>query len=508
MAKIVKQFTKFIFPFSYDKEVVRPEKTVFLNKKGVETRVFLPCSVIPESLRDGLELLLSEEGGCTKIADCYELNIQARKRFFLPPRKEEYLDFYCRQAGADPLRVAIQEIRLYLFESSVGFVELECSYESDSLDDYLNCNYFICEAKSDKNRFVHHAKIWDEESKASRVEDVEFTVKDLLDAIFGQAAAQGGIEFTYLKAKPIIYSYLLTDEKAENHGDLLKHAAKNYKESYKFDDSCGTSGSLHPFENSYWASSLNGVTNYSYLTGNEITDTFFINNFYSKMKRTYYFLFLNVLHQRGAVSRIMGRMGSLDRLGNDYHVMKQELKLARQYEAESINLKFRAFFQCPSSVEHINQYYNMLHTTFQVGTLYDNFTADIKNLQNICNKYVERIKERDDKFKKIKSIKTEIFVSLFGMLVAEVTLINSSWALIEKLMGKSLSFWSPAILILVITVCSPLITIFINTKKQCEEIAQMKKALKEEAKEKLVEDDKKRKKRGRLLKRLSKKKEK
>ena len=201
----------------------------------------------------------------------------------------------------------------------------------------------------------------------------------------------------------------------------------------------------------------------------------------------------------------MGEMGQLDRLENNYQVMKKQLRQARIYEAEAINLKFRGFFKCPSTIEHVNNYYDTLYSAFQVGSFYDNFSSDIKNLQNICSKYVERIKDREEKFKKLKAAKTEIFVSIFGTIVAEVTLFDSSWSLIEKVIGRSLSFFSPAIIILFATMLSPIITIVSNVKKQLAIIKDLESQILEQEEDNLVENDKERRKRGRLLEKLKRK---
>ena len=331
----------------------------------------------------------------------------------------------------------------------------------------------------------------------------------LLERLFTSVSSEEkAIRFIYKESKPLIYSYVLTDEKPEDINDLLQHLSKNYKQSYKFDDSCTKTKALHPFENSYWTSSLNGATNLSYCVGDSVTDAFFMNNFYTKTKDVYYFLFLNIIHQRQAVTRIMGEMGQLDRLINDYYVMQDQLKLARRYEAEAINLKFRAFFKAPSYVEHVNDYYDMLYASFQIGQFYDNFSSDMKNLQSICSKYVERINEREGKIKKRKSAQTEIFVSIFGAIVAEISLFNSSWSLVEKVLGRSISFFSPGIIILCATLVSPLITIFVNVGKKTAEIKALTAEIEGQRKDKLVEDDEARRYKGKFITKVDKTREK
>lgn len=506
MPNVLKQYTKFIFPFQFEKEGVDPKGAQLENSKGVKQSIFEPFSVHTESLREGLDLMLSAEGGKSKIADCYALNINCRKHFLLPPKKTEVLSFVNRQSEGASFDVAISEIKVYLFESHIGFVEVECEYSSRTIESYLELNYFICEAKSDKNLFVYHKKNWDPATKTTSVESISFSMKDLLEKVLSSISkSPDGIHFVYHKVKPVIYSHLIVDEKPDNMGELLQHLAKNYKSSYKFDDSCSKVKTFHPFENSYWTTSLNGAVNISFLTDDENTNDFFVNNFYHKTRNTYFFLFLNVVHQRYAIMRIIGKMGNLDRLANDYYVMAEELTLARQYETDAINLKFRAFFKLPSNIDHINVYYDTIYESFQVGTLYDHFDGEIKNLQNICGKYVDRIKERDEKIRKRKNAKIEIFVSIFSALVAEVTLFNNSWSLIEKVLGHSVSFWSPAILILFGTLISPMFTIIFNVSKKVTEIKQLTKQIDSDKSDYLLEDDKTRKKKGRMIAKLRKK---
>lgn len=510
MSNILKQYTKFIFPFQYKKDSVDLKSVQIENKKGVKQNVFEPFSVHTESLRDGLELMLNKDGGKSKIADCYRLNVNCRKHFHLPSKKTEPLTFCMRQAG-ESFDIRISEVQIYLFESQVGFIEVECEYLASDIDTYMDLNYFICEVKSEKNQFIYHDKVWNEETKTSTISDVSFSMSELLDSILNTACKSAdAISFNYRNSKPVIYSHVLLDKKPENLDELLPNIANNYKYSYKFDSSCTKIQSFHPFENSYWTSSLNGAVNVSFLSDDDITNDFFTNNFYTKTQNTYFFLFLNVLHQRYAIISVMGKMGNLDHLTNNYIVMEKELKLARQYELEATSLKFRAFFNLPSTVEHINEYYDRLYKSFQVGTLYNSFTADIGNLQSICGKYVERINEREEKIKKRKIAKMEIFVSIFGVVVAEVTLFNNSWTLIEKVIGRTLHFYSPAILILFLTLLSPIITIILSVSKTLTEIKALSKQLNAEKQDSLVEDDKKRwaneKAINRLRKRRSKKK--
>jgi ABC-type multidrug transport system fused ATPase/permease subunit len=188
----------------------------------------------------------------------------------------------------------------------------------------------------------------------------------------------------------------------------------------------------------------------------------------------------------------------------DYGVMQEQLEKAQKFHADAINLKFRAFFKMPSFVEHINKYFNLLQNSLKVNDLYDHFTSELENVTDICNTYVERIKARDTKIKEKRSAYKEIFVSIFSEIVALVVLFNSSWDLIEKVMGRTISFWSIQLLVVFGTLLSSIIPVVISVCSKANDIKAINAALNKEMKDKLVEDDKLRKKRKKLRKIITK----
>ncbi len=285
---------------------------------------------------------------------------------------------------------------------------------------------------------------------------------------------------------------------------LLFTLRRNYKDTYKvpYDNDISDDPYIkRQFENSYWTMSFNGAVNLSYLTGDGVTDSFFGDNFYSKLHDTYFSLFLHVLHQRFAMMKYMGDMGQLDTLCNDYYIMKKELKAAEDYNAKAARLKYRAFFKLPSSVEHVNDYFNLLYRTFRVNELKQSFFNDIEALTDICKTYVERIKARDDKIASKRKKKIEIFVSSLGTLVAVGTLLDSYWGLLEKLMGNRVDFWSAQILVFLGALLVPVVTVIVDVVYRIKEICKITKDLKDELEENLVESDKVRKKRKKLINR-------
>lgn len=508
------QFTRFVYAFSYD------EKSPFDGNAcaeidGKAVKVFDRTSFKPENLRRGLDELLRKDGGASKIADCYELRDECRKAFFLPVCNDANLKFYSRYG--DEYELSIPKIQLFLFESGVGFVSMEAIYEIDHKDDineYYSCNYYISEIKGRGNHF---------EVTYDNGEQIPFTTADLLAKIIdlvpnAQLLQQDGAEQVekaegnslsnsvfYTGNRGVIFSYLLLDKQPTDDTlhNLLYLSRKNYVGSYKppkiYSSLKDDPYVKRIYENMFWSCSYNAAVNISYLVGDKKADdhsrgtTANGKGLPQKLRNTYFFLFINALHQRCAMMKYISEMGTLDELDMDYDTMKRELKECNALHSAALNLKFRDFFLVPSTIENINIYYDLLLSSFCVNTLYKSFIDDINMLKSLCDSYVTRINERDKKIRQKRKIKVGIFVSLFGSLVALASLINSYWSVLEKAFGKSVSIWSAPVIIAICLIIAPIITIIWDTVEQGREMRKITKELADERADNLVESDKQRK---------------
>lgn len=491
MAVIENQFTKFVFPFKYKKGQIDPTIAKFQGRNG-ERAVFSAISLEAEELREGLGLMLSVGSSSAKIADCYRLDVNSRAYFNLPNRKTDYLVFCTRQLDAgEKFHVAITDVDVYLFESGVGVLEFECVYESKSIEDYIHLNYFISEPKSEKNYFISTREKFNLQTCEKERVEYKFTVKSFVDNIINSMCVnkQQELNIEFFDVKPIVLSNVLFDERPENLEVLLKYAAKNFKDSYRLSDQSCPVNIYAPFDNSFWAITMKGVINMNYVTDHEGTNEFFRNVFPKKVRGVYHTLFLHVVHQKYSTMYMLSKMGQLDRLSMNYDVMKKELVDAQHCRNEAFNLMFRAFFQIPSEQEHINMFYEYVYKNFRVNDLQNNFKNDIANLENLCDTYIKRIKERQNKIKEKKNAFTEIFVAIFGTVVAEITLINSSWNIIEKLYSKSVSFGSLGVVALVTAIILPLVTITVDVVKRIKDIIKINQELSQEVENGFVEKD-------------------
>lgn len=480
--KILKHFVKVLLPFRYDvKGDCRLEQITVRTKREKEKHLFQKFGFEKVDMRNGLPEVFSSVENTSSIVKCYRVDSNSRKDFGLPERGTGRLGFHCRSKDVTEIyNVAITDVSLYLFESGVGFVELECNYESDDVAAYIDCNYFLCEIKSESNYFILPSN-----TGGTGESDMKFTVKQLLEKVLRHVP---GVQDFYQDAewgesihKGIVYSYLYLDEKPKDLQGLLFHLRNNFKESYQMPVNDATldfdPAVRKPFDNSYWTASYNGVTNVSIKTKNKSTNNHFEVNFVSSLHGAYFVLFLATLHQRFAVMQLIGKMGQLDKLDMDYETMRVELSVARKYQAEAANLKFRSFFRYPSYMEHINGYYEFLQKAYCIEELLEHFTSDLDNLEQLCTVYVEKIKVREEQLKRCKTAKIEIFVGIFGMIVGGFSLLNDALELVEKLSGVSAASFTAPVIITTVLLAVPSILVLWDAYNRIREVKSIKEEI-------------------------------
>lgn len=492
-AKIKKQFTKFLYPFHYDAKITDLDGVTTAGRNG-DLSVFVAFSQQSEQLRGGLAELLSMDGGSAQICKCYKVNDAARSLFSLPKRASEPVKLHIRQDKADESHeIRITDLKIYLFESEVGFAEVEIECVGDELAEVMDCNYFIGELKSEKNYFTYKKATKTSKDSPEIVTETQFALGDLFGELLKYVGNAIGVgkSSEFLKSKALIFSYVLFDKEPRNIGEILFNLRENYKQSYKAPQAATDLSDRHvcqQFGNSYFGASYNGAVNVSYMVDDDKTNNFFADNFYSSLKNTYYSLFLNVLHQRYAIMKFIRDMGHLDQLENDYEKMKYQLRIAKLYQAKIANLKFRDFFLMPSLIEHVNNYFNLLYKTFEIAELERSLNTDLSSIAAICETYVQRIKEREKTVATRKKAKIGIFVSLFGMLVGVMDLIDSYWSVLEKSLGWPVTFFSPQILLIIGLLLLPVVTVIVQISYEIADLRKKGKALRTEEENDLVEE--------------------
>ena len=505
--KLVNGFTKLIIPFQFDtkeykeidgkdvskenselKEKLKLDKFCYI-KNGKERHPFIKSELVPTDLVGGLEDMmqndneylrifksndeeLSEDYDSSTVADIYDINADDREYFYLDRKPNALYKYSFKENGiAKSVNISIPEIKVFLFESYAGFLEIEFNYEDNAIDaeTYLSTNYSLSRINHGNSSFCWNKRISKDES-----EEVTFDIRKLVELIFskdimgsvhniGKYYTGEKVDFDYT---PQVFTYALFDKKPENIDELIFNIKKNFKGSFRFPDDERTlkKYTYQVFDNSYWAHSLNVAANISFLTENQSTNKFFENDFINRLKSTYYFLYMCVLNQKYGIIIQKGKLSQFDEYDTDYYSMKGELKKVQKYKMDALKFKYKAFFKTPSNEEHINDYYKHLSISKNIQELYTSFMDDLSSNETVYLTLVKKMTDDQDEEVKVSGYERDMFVSLIGSIVAICQLLMAK----ATLFGTGLKWYD--IIINVILVVIPIINLGINMESKIRQI--------------------------------------
>ena len=424
MSKIIKQFSKIIVPFSYYLE----NREAFFQKKaeGKDIKIWNEFSFSTNHLFDYIndKCNLSDSNS---IMRALSMSDGARAMFGLRGANSLMeLSTRGNQAGKK-LKVKLRSINLYLFETHIGFLDFDWEYVDGDMSDFVNANYFLSELKSDKN--VLNVQTGKDDIAEVHLKEVIENILCLFDNVTGFDIDEN---VSFYDLKPIAYSAILLDKEYDELENDLHKLASGDKSSYKTEktDICSL------FKNSKWVGSDTTMTNVAWLVGDEVTDNFFQTQFLSNARMGYFYLFLLILNRKFT---LLKRLHQINKLNPKSAILDEE-QLRLQNEALSDAIlksqlyEIRCKFYRPSSVSHINKYYDYILTMQQVDIYEKELTEKTQTLIRIT----EESKKRLEVFENYRRVKWQFYVFLIAQIIGSITIFKSMWDIVEKVFNISI----------------------------------------------------------------------
>ena len=463
MAKILKQFSKEIIPFAYKLK----DKAKFVNQKTADgaQNVWLEKHFNTNHLFEHINQK-QDTGSDQCIMTALSLNDAARSALNLPGANST-IQLCVRGNQSDKqLSIKLKSISLYLFETNVAFLEYDWEYSDVTATDYLNANYFLAELKSKQNTL---------RVKTGKDEFCEFTLESTIAPIFETFDGVYGFDkreqVSFYDLKPILFSTVLLDKRDEDFDYILGHGAYNFKQSYQTE----VAKPCSLFTNSHWCGSDTAMVNVSYLVDDEKTNDFFETQFINATRNNYFYLYLLTLNQKFT---LLKRISQVAKVNAKYAELNEEtLRTDSQAVAEIMGksqlYETRCNFNCPSSMNHINVFYDYARSTQKADVFEKELQSKLKSLSQIQATYVKQLSN----YKDYRHAKMMFWVFLITQLIGSVTMFNSSCKLIADLGGfsvwKRLEFlWIPILLTLLF-----MVGIGIQIVIKCREMKKLKSLL-------------------------------
>lgn len=338
----------------------------------------------------------------SEIGRSYALKLEARKLFDLPSNNST-IEFITRNNNT--FYVKLRNVYLHIFETNVGFLEFEWEILADNMLDYLNANYFLNELKSNENKFYVKTGI-NEKKELNFIQ----TTQKIFDLIKNVEYFTNNSNNKLSNTLTLTYTTIMLNSKNENINDYLNKLKNNFKESYLTVES----NNYHPFENLYWAGSLRGCVNISYLTGKQGPDTFLKNTIESYANNSYFYLYLLVLNQRFTIQKQIEKLSIIDKnlIKHDENVLDDEINNINELLIESNLFSTRCEFNLPSEIDHINAFYNEIRKNQKIDILTTDFNNKLKSTKDLLDNYkiikTEKLNRKRNKFTLFAYILTEI----------------------------------------------------------------------------------------------------
>lgn len=456
-------FSCVVFPFQFDGSRLVDEAFNAPVKKqnGKEDTIWEPDKLRAYHMKENISSMLGLGTLYGDIGQIYTLRDSMRRELGIPDTRT-VLHLSCR-GREETISCKISHVRLVVFDTGIGFLELTFSDLPKNAPDVVDLNYFLCEIKGGGNQLHFTRKLGKDVQ-----EDVTLTLLDIMQKLTASLGEVNDFDtqlgLRYIDNKPLIFSYLLLDHMTDDFGRLLFNLRTNFKASYQVPqeqyDLHQTSGVFHPFENVWWGTSINATVCCAFLTENEKTNEFFQTTFPSNLRETYLQLFLLRQHQRYCMQKMQKRYAKAgaELLSVHGENIPNAYKQITALRERAIAFKLRCMFSDPTTVEHINEYDDFLQNNLHIPQTMRDFEDSVEQLTRAATTLKERIDKHEQKEREKKQKKRDKMI--FGFTAVWTTLVgfDSAWDIAERLTKQDIWFDSAWIILPIALAALPIIT--------------------------------------------------
>ncbi len=403
-------------------------------------------------LRNNVNDLLGKENK-NKICKSYLLN----DSFYINYSITKKGVFCCRNDLQVPIK--LNSISVHFFESNIGFLVIDFTHYLTELIDFVNLNFYLTELKinkgnSNKTNFI----------KSDKVNDI--SIIDICKNIINDKS------INFIEYKPVIFDYIYTNEKVDD--DLLiSQLFNNAKESFKFKSVPKT---LQVYENSQWGASVNGVVNVSYEV-EDITTNKSFGKFKDNVNEVYFYLFLNVLNQKFALSKFVDSIKYNVVPNLSYDELKDEYDKCISLKKSLSQFIHRNFFDVPSTNSYINSYFDHIYDAFEIDVLHQFLKNEIISLAEISKEYIDEIELISEGDREIRKCYLDMILIFTGCIISYSTIINLFEFFVAQSIFKDTIVFN-IIFLIILAVVIIAIPNFFNIKNNISKIKYEKNKIK------------------------------
>lgn len=443
MAKIIKQFSKQIIPFSY--KIKDPDSFYQRKIEGKEKNIWNEYVFNKNHLFDHI-VQKQETESPQRVLKTLILDDAARSMLSLPGANSIMFLSVRGKQSERLLKIKLKNIFLHLFETHVGFLEYDWTYMEENVNEYLNANYFLSELKSKEN--ILRVKTGKDSFSDMPLESIVNPIFNLFDEVVSFDRRE---KISFYDLKPILFSAVLLDKKDEDFEEILNHASHNFKQSYQME----TTAPCAIFRNSRWCGSETAMINVSYLVEDKHTNEFFTSQFINNVRNSYFYLYLLTLNQKFTLLKRISQIAKINPkiAADNEDALKEQTVSVSGLIGKTQLYQTRCNFLCPSSVDHINLYYEYARNSQKIDLFERELEEKINSLKQLLATFQKQLTD----FQEYHHTKMLFIVFLLTQFIGSIAMFNSTCNILEDLFGfpirERMEFiWIPIIMTLLFLV--------------------------------------------------------
>lgn len=370
-------------------------------------------------------------------------------------------------------RIKLSNVILTLFYSGVAFLSLEFdTKENEDVHDIREINYYLSQLKRDKTTLEFKTKQFDEITQTSFEKNISIRIPEMYDVIMKDISKVVEVYnddktidkySSFCAGSALTYGYLLANEEDfvnnPDNKELFSNIVHNQKESYKI--APNDKDFYKPFENVLWGFALNCTYCFACLCDDEVTNQFFEKDHLQRMKGQYFTLFLLRQHQRFGLNHIE-HLCSMTLYDKD-NIDVTKIDVIKKMRLETGRFKIMTDYNNPSNINHINEVDSRMANALDIN----NSFSRIRNYINELDNYISEINSINQKENVIKSLKTNIILSIGTIIWTSLLAVNQGIELYNKWINKQTLLNSAIVIGLIvgaITIIPRLYSIYESSK--------------------------------------------
>lgn len=319
-------------------------------------------------------------------------------------------------------KVLIPEIKMFLFETRIGFVS--CNFVFDSSTDFDSMCELTCLIK--KMRFHQD----NERSKSLTLrpegQDTCINLLEVIQKMVSGVELETNADFFFERSdirkrvsavmlSSFLFEKEIDEEEAAQYLKPLRRAQSKAHE-VRFSREIEKAKILRPFKNMFWGFSSQGAANINYVTDG-ISNEAFIRSLYGTIKREYLFMTVFLLNQ---AYTLIDYCQAISTVADE--VVSQE-EIQRMH-----NFRLKHVFTTVSNLEHYREYYRRMRESLAV----DSLLQEVDGKQDAL--YRQKEDRRTEHLRKIENkilVVTTVFTVLLGVLGIVSNMSEGYFLLVE-----------------------------------------------------------------------------